>query len=367
MPTIKQTPVRKPRGDRGAALIFALSMLVIFGAIGVAYVGYMNESLADSDFDLRKARARELAVSGIEIAAAGLREEVLSANNRVPRGAVTTFDLPIYKDITQGDDGIKTVGMNMTRVARATVSVYDEGARVNLNHAPVSALQKVLGVDGDTARTIAGSVPRGAQGPDARWFVSIDELLSRGLLTKSQYDLVVPESISTLSVVDHANPTGHFNVNGAAPSELAAMLNVTLDQAGQIQAKGPFASLEALGQAVASVTGAPAEAVVADTALGLKARCFRVVSHGFYARAADQVRYDAATTEEERDKLLTNRAASTVEAVLQFQDDGGYEILYWNADPDDMPQATETPENASPSEGAPMPEAPATNTGSVTS
>lgn len=361
------TPIQKACNERGAALIFALSMLAIFGFMGVAYVKYMSLNLVESDLDLRKARARQLAVSGIQIAASGLRQEVLSANHIVPRNTPASFDLATYNSITHGDEGIVAEPMNVTRVARTTVAVYDEGGRVNLNHAPASALQKLLGVDGDTARNIAASV-RGGQGPDAQWFLNTDELLSRGLLTREQYELIAPEVFSTTSVVDHANPAGHFNVNGAEPAALSAMLNLTLEQAQQIKSKGPFASMEALGQAVAAVTGAPAEAIAADTALSLKARCFRVVSEGFYAKALDSERYEAAATAEEKDRLLTNRTTSTVEAVLQFNDDGTYEVIYWNASPEDTPQVAGDSETAPESGGAaPEAEVPADGAGSVSS
>lgn len=361
------TPIQKACNERGAALIFALSMLAIFGFMGVAYVKYMSLNLVESDLDLRKARARQLAVSGIQIAASGLRQEVLSANHIVPRNTPASFDLATYNSITHGDEGIVAEPMNVTRVARTTVAVYDEGGRVNLNHAPASALQKLLGVDGDTARNIAASV-RGGQGPVAQWFLNTDELLSRGLLTREQYELIAPEVFSTTSVVDHANPAGHFNVNGAEPAALSAMLNLTLEQAQQIKSKGPFASMEALGQAVAAVTGAPAEAIAADTALSLKARCFRVVSEGFYAKALDSERYEAAATAEEKDRLLTNRTTSTVEAVLQFNDDGTYEVIYWNASPEDIPQVAGDSETAPESGGAaPEAEVPADGAGSVSS
>lgn len=364
-----QNTKRNSRNERGAALIFALSLLAIFGFIGAAYVAFMNLNLVESDLDLRKARSRQLAAAGIEIAAAGLRQEVLSPNHEMTRGVPVTFELPTYEGIGHSDVGIEARAMNVTRVARTTITVTDEGARINLNHAPASALQKLLGVDGDTARNIAASVPRGAQGADARWFMAVDELLGRGLLTKAQYDLVIPETLTTQSVLDNANPAGHFNVNGANASALSAMLNLTVDQAAQVKDKGRFTSMEALGQAVTAVTGAPADGVTADPLLGLKARCFRVVAEGFYARAADQVTYDAAATPEEKEALLTNRTMSRVEAVLQFQDDGTYEIIYWNASPDDAPQqAAPAPvEESAPAAEAPAADAPASDAESVSS
>lgn len=367
MRTTTTTLIQKSRNERGAALIFALSMLAIFAFMGVAYVKYMSLNLVESDLDLRKARARQLAVSGIQIAASVLRQEVLDANYEKLRGVPVSFDLATYNSVSDGDSGIVAEPMNVTRVARTTVTVFEEGGRVNLNHAPASALQKLLGVDGDTARNIAASV-RGGQGSDTQWFLTTDELFSRGLLTKAQYDLIVPELLTTTSVVDHANPAGHFNVNGAEASSLAAMLNITTEQAQQVKAKGPFASIEALGQAVSAVTGAAAESIMADTALGLKSRCFRVVSEGFYAKALDSERYEAAATEDEKNRLLTNRTTSTVEAVLQFNDDGTYEVIYWNASPEDTAQVAGDSETAPERGGAaPEAEAPANGAGSVSS
>lgn len=331
---------KSQRGERGAALIFALSLLAIFGIMGVAYVDYMNTNLLESDLELRKARARQIAVSGVHIAAAALREEVLSPNHEVAKGVAASFELPTYEGVNHGEDGISVEPMSMTRVARTTFTVIDESGRVNLNHAPASALQKLFGVDGATARNIVASVPRGAQGPDARWFLTRDELLTRGLLSKEQYDAIPLDSLTTVTVIDHANPAAHFNVNGTEPAALAAMLNLTLEQAQEVKAKGPFASLDALGQAVGAVTGAAPEAAVGDPALGLKSRCFRVISEGFYARAGNQPRYDAAATQEEKDALLVKRTTSTVEAVLLFQDDGTYEVIDWSASPGGASQPT---------------------------
>lgn len=317
--------------ERGAALVLALSLLAIFGILGTSYIKYMNLSLEESDQDLRVRRADHLAVAGVEFALEGLRMEVMSPNHSVQKGeTIAGIPFDSYFGISDGESGVVTQAMPQERLATADVTVYDESGRLNINHASPDALQKLLGVDANTARKIASSVPRGGQSGDKKWFLALDELVTRGFLTQDQFDLVIPTLLTTFSVEDHANPARHLNVNSADPAVLAAVLNLSMEQAAQVKAKAPFPSLTALSDAVAAVTGSPAPNIEGDTALVLESRCFRIVSKSRYAKIIDKDKYDAATTPEERDRLLRNSARGRIETVVLFEDDGSYRVIQWN-------------------------------------
>lgn len=327
-----------PRNNRGTALVLALSMLAIFGILVTYFVGYMNLELVETDMAVRNARAEHLAAAGVQIALEGLRQEVLDPTRYNNRGVTTAFDFTSYNGINVDDEGVKASELGapetpsakpQSRLAVARVTIYDESSRINVNHAPAGVLERALKVDPNTARAIATSVPAGATVPDGQWLLALDELVGPNRLTQAQFDALDPAQLTVHSVVDHANPIGHFNVNEAAPVVLAAMLGLSEEQATQIKAKGPFTSLEAFGQAVTAVTGLPFTGGEAGPALGLKSRCFRVISESRYAKIYDQAAYEGAEPAQ-KGQYLRNSASGRVEAVVLFQDDGTHEVLQWN-------------------------------------
>lgn len=326
------------RNDRGTALVLALSLLAIFGILGSVYVRYMSLEVVTTDMQVRKARAEHLASAGVEIALEGLRQEILNPDRYNVRGATTAFNFTTYEGIGVGDAGVAATELGVAaeadakpepRLAVANVTIYDESSRINVNHAPAGVLQRALKVDANTARAVASSVPAGATGPKSQWLLGLDELVAQNRLTQEQFDALDPSELTVFSVLDHNNPVGHFNVNEAGPAALAAMLNVSEEQATQIKAKAPFTSMEAFGAAVAAVTGLPFTGGEAASALGLKSRCFRIVSESRYAKLYDPAAYEAAEGEQ-KEKYLRNRAAGRVEAVVLFHDDGSHDVLFWS-------------------------------------
>jgi len=326
------------RNDRGTALVLALSLLAIFGILGSAYVRYMSLELVKSDIQVREARAEHLASAGVQIALEGLRQEVLNADRYNVRGVTNAFDLTTYEGINVGDGGVTATELGAPtepdakaepRLAEAKVTIYDESCRINVNHAPAGVLQRALNIDANTARAVASSVPAGATGPDSKWMLALDELVGPSRLTQDQFNAVDRSKLTVFSVLDHRNPVGHFNVNEAEPVALAAMLNVTEEQATQIKAKGPFSSITTFGEAVTAVTGAPFTGGEAAPALGLTSRCFRIVSEGRYAKFYDSAAY-ASAAPGEKSQYLSKPATGYVEAVVLFHDDGSHEVLYWS-------------------------------------
>lgn len=314
--------------NRGTALVLALALLAIFGILGTSYVRYMNLNSMETDMGVRGARAEHLADAGVQVALEGLRQEVLSPDRHGEKGKPVDFHFTTYDGIDHRGDGITADAMNMPRHAVATVTIHDENTRVNVNHAPARVLE-ALGIEANAARAIAQATPAGGKNPP---LLALDELVTRGLLTQAQYDSLDRSVFTVHSVADPANPTGYINVNEAPPRVLSALLGLSEDQAAQLRARikdqGPFSSLPALSAAVSEITGEAASGIEQNAALGLKSRCFRVLSEGRYAKIIDWQGYDAAPSGE-RDMYLRNRASERVEAVIQFRDDGSYEVLHW--------------------------------------
>lgn len=320
--------VRERGGQRGAALVLALSMLVLFGILGTCYLRYMNLTVVEGDMDLRRVRAEQLAAAGIQVAVEALRQEVLQANRYVDRGVTREFSFNTYGAISHGDEGVSGEAIpGNPRLAIAGVTIHDESGRVNINHAPAEVLQRLMGIDAATARKIAEYAAPGGQGQP---FLSLDELVTRNLLSQSQYDALNLSNFTVYSAPGSQPGAGYFNVNEASPAVLAAVLGLSEEQATRVKsaAGDGFTSLAAFGQAVASVTGAPATSVEGNASLGLVSRCFRVVSEGRYAKLLDEGAYQAAAPNE-RGRYLSNSASGRVEAVVLFGDDGTYEILHW--------------------------------------
>ncbi len=321
---------------RGAALVFAISMLAVFSALGIFYVRFMELELERSDIGLRERRARQLATAGVEVATARLQQFLKNpAKYSVSMDAPYVVELPTYSSISIGESGIEAQGMPAPRLAELTFTIHDESGKININHVPASVLQKVVGVSGEVARNIAASVPHAGGDTAKRWFFELDELVARGLLPKADFDaLALDELLTPYTVINHTNPTGFINVNALTPTVLAALLDLSPEQVAQVKAKGPFSEAAALARAVAEARGVPVESVVVDRALGYKSRCFRVESQGRYAKLRPGVTEDAyamASTEEKRN-LLMNVATSRVEAVLLFEADGTCTLIHWNVD-----------------------------------
>lgn len=346
------SPAMKWDSERGSALIFAMGLLIVFFALGIAYVNSSSLVLANADYDVRAIRARELAAAGVQAAVGDLRKGFLNGRVNEALGNVT-YSFPAYGAINEGD--VPTLQALENRRSEAQVSLSDESGKVNLNHAPASVLQAVLGVDGAAARAIAASLPPAGGG---QWLVDPGDLVARKLLTAEKFTQVNPALITTYTVVDHAKADGHLNVNKAAAEVWAALFNVPLDTAQKAYLKRPFSSLDGLLEALgklppapdpnAPVASAPAEPPVpasVTSLLGFESRCFRIVSEGTYAN-----------TTAGRDHL---RARARVEAVVMFDAEGNHTYLYWSEETPDTPAPAA--ESAAPPAAPEVPAEPATS------
>lgn len=326
-----QKPTRKASDrERGSALVFAIGMLAVFFALGVAYVNSATLTLSSSDYDVRAARAREIAAAGIQAAVGDLQKGVLNGRVNDVLGTAT-YSFPAYGAINDGDAPALMLLEN--RKSEAQVTLSDESGKVNLNHAPASVLQAVLGVDGAAARAIRGSLPAPGN-PGGKWLALPEDLISQKLLSPDKFAQVNPELVTTFTVLNHENPSQHVNINKAAAEVWAALFNVPLDTAQKAYVKRPFTTMDGLLEALGKLPPAPADPNAAPQAAAeppvpasvtsmvcFESHSFRLVSEGTYANMTAG-----------RDHL---RARARVEAVVTFDEKGNYTFVYWSeAKPD---------------------------------
>ena len=303
--------VQKQRVDSrdGVALIFAISLLMIFSVLGAGYVTFMTIELDEANYTVHETRSRVLAKAGANIAAGRLQDALASGTVEDVLGNMT-LDLPTY-DLMQGDEFTQ----RDDRTARVEIRIADESGKVNLNHAPASVLRHVLGVEGATARAISGH-PRSGEGS---WFVGVEDLRDLNLLTAEEFAAVDRSLVTTLTVVDHDSPAGYLNINSASAEVLAAVLGITRESAEQVRVQRPFTDLaslaEASGKDPATFNLKPAADGALPVALATESRCFRIGVKSNYSRA------DGSMT-----------VSSHLDAVILFDGDGGYEFIHWQAD-----------------------------------
>jgi len=317
------------RRNKGAALIMAIALLALFTTLGTLYVRRMNLDLQRVDFEMRTARARIVAEGGVYAALGDLQRALQGKQLVQILDKPISYAFPTYAGI-RGPEGLE-LAVQDNRRAVAEVLITDENGKVNLNHAPASVLQRVLGVDGNTARKITSSLPRDAapappgQGEtrEEHWLIGVDELLSRGLLTAEQYAAIDPSLVTTFTVIDHASPAGFLNINSAPPPVLAAILDLPVEVAAQVAEKRPFKTLEALSAAAGkapetfAIKPDPYNPAALPAPLAFESRCFRIVSKAACSSTAGEREY--------------NKAYGQVVAVAVFNADGGYEIIHWDS------------------------------------
>jgi len=323
---------RQRRGERGAALVIAIALLGLFATLGMLYVRHMHLERDAADFQISQLRVRNLAVAGVNAAIGELEQAIREDRLRPLLGKSETYDsFPTYKG-TRTEEGLEIQAQD-TWKATVSVLIDDESGKVNLNHASDTVLQAVLGVKAGVAKKINASLPhRGQQGPGRAWLLSVDDLLSRGLLTEDQFAGIDRYVVTTHTVLDHNNPMGFLNINSAPVEVMSALLGVAKDKTELILAARPFQSLADLRSAaekasaaiditanLLSPTGLPA-------AWTLESRCVRIMSDAALARRAGELEY--------------NQVHARVEAVVIFDEAGASQIIHWNT------QRAEEDENA---------------------
>ncbi len=317
------------RRDSGVALLTAIGFLFIFSMLGMAYIGYAMTIFDGAQYDTRQIRVRNMAEGGVQAAIGALQKDL--AEGRAS-GATTKYEF--VNDFYQLDrSAAEKMSASTDRRWVTNVAVTDESGKLNLNFAPTRVLQAVLGIDGDTARKIRSALPvqepgaaPSADAASRHWLLSLDDLVSRGILSPAAYTALPKNLVTVHSVVDPANPVEFLNVNVAPPEVLAAVLDVTVEAANQAIQKRPFASPAALVAAVGkgadsfNMKPAPDAPGALPRELSLRSKCFRIESTaGLMLKKIDG--------SEER------VAQSYAEAVVVLDDDGSAKITFWREAP----------------------------------
>lgn len=304
----------------GAALILAISLLALFATLGTLYVSRMGAEVSRVNLELREARARQLAAAGVHAAIGELERALAAGQPQQVAGRTFTFEFPAYGGVFDGA-GIALEAI-ADRASRVEVAIHDESGKANPNHLPASVLQRVLGVDGATARKVAGSLPREGA-PEGRWLDSVDALRTRGLLDEAQFSALNRDIISVFTVADPAQPRESLNLNAAPPEVLAAIVDVPAEAAEALAARRPFRSLDALAAAAGkdpatfNIKPDPANPLGLPAPLALRSTAFRIVSRATYGLKGGAGEYGRATGE--------------VDAVVVFDDEGRPRFTRWVA------------------------------------
>ncbi|HOJ32356.1 MAG TPA: type II secretion system protein GspK [Candidatus Hydrogenedentes bacterium] len=311
----------KKARQEGVALLMAIALLLVFSILGSAYLRYMTIEVEKLRIDEGRTRAHHAAqaavYAAIEEAKAALAEK---RSDALFRQGPMVKDFPTYsrfdseKNEYVVDDGVKTT---------VTWAIRDESGKLNINHAPASALRIVLGVDGAKAREICASLPRSeegvSQGADRQWLTSPEELVTRGFLSSEAYRAVDQTSLTVYTVPDPSNPVGYINLNTASPKVLEAVLDVSPETAKAVAAARPFYSLADVCRAAgkpASMFNFKPDADAPESmpkALTLESNAFRVFSRAQVKRAGGTV---LGTVE--------------IEAVAVLSPEGSCTFTYWH-------------------------------------
>jgi len=303
----------------------AIALLAMFMTLGAIWFSQMTTDNDNTDLTIAKTRAQIYANAGVYIRLADLHAAV-------ERGAVESiqFDeillkLPVYDHgVASGEPSWKLRYRSLT-----TVTVTDENARININHAPPKVLRRLLNVDGNTARAIRASLPvPGADGSAGkRWLTSVDELVTRGFMTPKKMNAINPNLVTVYTVSDASNPNQFINVNTASPPVLQAVLDLRPQQATRVIEARPFYTtaelVEATGKETALFNTRPPDSTNdgLPPELTFKSSCFRIVAVSELQHIIPGI------------KPVTEGRART-EAVIQFDADSRPHIQYWSEAPE---------------------------------
>jgi type II secretory pathway component PulK len=322
---------KQHRDEGGFALLAALGLLIVFVMLGTAWLGYMFNEGEATEHELDNLRATYFA-RGAAQAAIGEIETALASgtiNDLLESGELAPLDFPVYTGVNDDKTGLEA---DPKIHGTGTVTISDECARVNLNHAPTKVLMKLLGVRGDAARRIRANLPRSDDGEAVAlttsgraWLTSVDDLTSRGLVDAEVFNAAVPEHLTVYSVSDPSNPAAYLNVNTAPKPVLEAVLDLTPEQAENVLNARPFSSVDALAAAAGKSPDTFNVRPAADAPgslpkeLCFESRCFRINCTGAFEK----------TLGDQKDTV----AEARIVAVVLFEPGKEPEIRLWNEAP----------------------------------
>ena len=231
------------KSNTGVALIIAVSLLGIFSLLGMYYVRSSEIDLKRVSLLLDDLRVREYTRAGLNVVLTeiekrwgnGTIEELISKGE-------FQVDVPYYISIYKGDRKVELDVSDTVRVS-VRIKVYDESGKVNINLVPVSVIQKILKVDGETARRLKSEFDLQSGG---RWLYVLDEIYSKGVSPDNISLEDINKSLSTWNAGSPDNPIPYLNVNKASSDVLKAVFNLNDAEVEKVISARPFESLEEL-------------------------------------------------------------------------------------------------------------------------
>ena len=318
--------VKRRRHNEGSALIFALGVLVIIMAIGFSMYRGMEIEREHMLMDQYDQRAEWVAKSGIEVAVAKLQAAIASGAADDLLAAPIPVEVPVYLQQKGSNPVIDAPVIEEGFAGRASVTIKDESAKINVNLAPPTVLMAMLKIDGDKAREIRESLPRigdSTSRPDdkpRKWLATVEELVSYGLVSS---ETLTAERAADLTVFNTADgQTMAVNVNTASSAVLEAALGITPEVAGQVIAARPIMSVEALITATGKEPSGFNFKPSAENPAGLpeeivfSSRCYRITSTGTVEKSVGG-----------QPDVLGARA---IDAVVYFPENAAHRIVYWH-------------------------------------
>ncbi|HOV33062.1 MAG TPA: type II secretion system protein GspK [Candidatus Hydrogenedens sp.] len=233
----------KKIGDKGVALLIAISLLGVFALLGIYYVRDSETELQRTVLLLDEMKVKDYAKAGLNLALAELErawrtDQIQDLLSRCP----LEFDCPYYKQ-SYGINETLFLGPSDTIQVKIKAKIFDESGKINLNCSPASVLQKILNVDGETARQIVSNLPTsGMNSTNQRWIYLVDELYDRGWLKKEKTNMKALNFVSAWNAGNPENPQSYLNVNIAPPEVLMTLFNANLDDVQKIINARPFKS-----------------------------------------------------------------------------------------------------------------------------
>jgi hypothetical protein len=152
----------REKGQRGAALVLAISLLALFSFLGTIFVKNMGLHLKEAQIIVDEIRAAHIAAAGVQSAIAELAHTLRSGATPILAAEASTYDFPTYTkpDVaaTDGDVGTRELGPGDTdRKAAATVTISADtsegGTSLRYRILSESAVSQVAeGIDFPTTR-----------------------------------------------------------------------------------------------------------------------------------------------------------------------------------------------------------------------
>jgi DNA uptake protein ComE-like DNA-binding protein len=149
------------------------------------------------------------------------------------------IDIPYYTLVNKGGNKYELDTSDNVKVS-VKAKIYDESGKVNFNLAPVSVIQKLLKVDGETARRLKSEFDRQNGG---KWLYVLDDIYDKGVISDNVGIDHIYENLSTWNAGNPENPIPYLNINKASPEVLKAIFNLSDAEVEKIVSAKPINSL----------------------------------------------------------------------------------------------------------------------------